>query len=304
MSSKSSSCALDARTAFAAALAAADPTEAVNRAVHIRDDYLHISTTPPATPSSSPPTTTTPKPLRFHLLSYKRIVVVGAGKACVPMAEAIELLFTQWLATQTTRSTTPPTLIGHIVTKYHHAANSTLRRASLSSSASSSSPPSSSSPFLSSSPSSSPPSSSPPSSWLTYSEAAHPVPDAAGVRGTERIVNLLLDACGDGDSDGDGDENNNNNNINNTPGTLVLVLLSGGGSALLCLPQPNITLADLRATNDALYVMYTHQRGRHLTLPLIRSATPCDVISCCPVYVVQRHVTSFRVAPYTLCNAM
>jgi sphinganine-1-phosphate aldolase len=31
----------------------------------------------------------------------------------------------------------------------------------------------------------------------------------------------------------------------------------------------------------------------------VRSATSCDAISCCAFYVVQRHVTPFRVAPFT-----
>jgi hypothetical protein len=29
----------------------------------------------------------------------------------------------------------------------------------------------------------------------------------------------------------------------------------------------------------------------------VRSATPCDAISCCALYVVQRNVMIFRVAP-------
>ncbi len=62
-------------------------------------------------------------------------------------------------------------------------------------------------------------------------EAAHPVPDARGVEGTEAVVQLARQA-------GKGD--------------LVVVLISGGGSALLTLPAPGLTLADLQVTTDLL----------------------------------------------------
>jgi hydroxypyruvate reductase len=62
-------------------------------------------------------------------------------------------------------------------------------------------------------------------------EAAHPVPDEAGLRATQRIVDLTR---GLGAHD------------------LVLCLVSGGGSALLTLPAPGLTLADKQAVNRAL----------------------------------------------------
>lgn len=63
-------------------------------------------------------------------------------------------------------------------------------------------------------------------------EAAHPVPDAAGVRAAERV---LASVKGLGADD------------------LVICLLSGGGSALLAMPAPGITLDDKRAlTRDLL----------------------------------------------------
>ena len=64
-------------------------------------------------------------------------------------------------------------------------------------------------------------------------EAGHPVPDAAGVEGARRIAALSTAL---------------------TPGDLVLCLFSGGGSALLALPPPGLTLADLQAVNRALLV--------------------------------------------------
>lgn len=62
-------------------------------------------------------------------------------------------------------------------------------------------------------------------------EAAHPVPDAAGLRATERIVQLVSGLCAD---------------------DLVIALISGGGSSLLVAPGPGLTLADKQAINTAL----------------------------------------------------
>ena len=62
-------------------------------------------------------------------------------------------------------------------------------------------------------------------------EAAHPVPDAAGLRAAERMLALVQGL---------------------TPDDLVLCLISGGGSALLPLPLPGVTLADKQALNRAL----------------------------------------------------
>ena len=62
-------------------------------------------------------------------------------------------------------------------------------------------------------------------------EAAHPIPDAAGQMAARRILDLVK---GLGRDD------------------LVLCLLSGGGSALLSLPAPGITLIDKQALNKAL----------------------------------------------------
>ncbi|PYF08590.1 hydroxypyruvate reductase [Rhodobacter viridis] len=62
-------------------------------------------------------------------------------------------------------------------------------------------------------------------------EAAHPVPDAAGVAATRRMLDLLR---------GLGPEDR------------VLALISGGGSALLCAPAEGLTLADKQAVTAAL----------------------------------------------------
>jgi glycerate 2-kinase len=62
-------------------------------------------------------------------------------------------------------------------------------------------------------------------------EAAHPVPDAAGMRAAQRMLELVRGL----------DEDD-----------LVLCLVSGGGSALLPLPAPGLTLDQKQAVNRAL----------------------------------------------------
>lgn len=62
-------------------------------------------------------------------------------------------------------------------------------------------------------------------------EAAHPVPDAAGLRAAERMLNLVSGLHED---------------------DLVLCLISGGGSALLPLPAPGLTLAMKQEVSKAL----------------------------------------------------
>ena len=66
---------------------------------------------------------------------------------------------------------------------------------------------------------------------VTVVEAAHPVPDAAGERAARRILELVSGLSAD---------------------DLVLALISGGGSALLALPAPGITLADKQEISTAL----------------------------------------------------
>ena len=62
-------------------------------------------------------------------------------------------------------------------------------------------------------------------------EAAHPVPDAAGLAAARRILALVGGLTAD---------------------DLVLCLISGGGSALLSLPAPGIALADKQSISRAL----------------------------------------------------
>ena len=68
-------------------------------------------------------------------------------------------------------------------------------------------------------------------------EAAHPVPDEAGLRAAERILALAHGLTAD---------------------DLVLCLISGGGSALLTLPAEGLTLAEKQRINRALLESGAH----------------------------------------------
>lgn len=70
-----------------------------------------------------------------------------------------------------------------------------------------------------------------PTRRITVREAAHPVPDAASEAAASEILSLAR-AAG--------------------PGDLVLVLISGGGSALMAAPRPPLTLQDKQAVNRLL----------------------------------------------------
>jgi glycerate 2-kinase len=73
--------------------------------------------------------------------------------------------------------------------------------------------------------------------------SSHPVPDERSVTAGEHVAGLLS-ATGEDD--------------------LVLALISGGGSALLCLPAPGVALADLQT----------------LTSALLASGAPINAINC------------------------
>ncbi|WP_224405317.1 glycerate kinase [Afifella sp. IM 167] len=83
-------------------------------------------------------------------------------------------------------------------------------------------------------------------------EAAHPVPDAAGEDAARRIVELVSDLSAD---------------------DLVIALISGGGSALLTLPAPGLTLADKQAVNRAL----------------LQSGAPIGAMNC-----VRKHLSAVK----------
>jgi hydroxypyruvate reductase len=70
-----------------------------------------------------------------------------------------------------------------------------------------------------------------PTAGIEVIEAGHPVPDESSVRGAQAVADLADRATGR---------------------DLVICLISGGGSALLTLPVPGLTLAELQSLTDAL----------------------------------------------------
>ena len=83
-------------------------------------------------------------------------------------------------------------------------------------------------------------------------EAAHPVPDVAGTQAARRILDMVQGLG---------------------PDDLVLALISGGGSSLLSLPAPGLTLNDKRAINKAL----------------LRSGAPIGEMNC-----VRKHLSAIK----------
>ncbi len=115
--------------------------------------------------------------------NFRKLVLVGFGKAASLMSKAIEDNFGDLLSG------------GIIVTKYGHSTRGERK-----------------------------------SKIITY-EAGHPLPDENGLKAAKEIVGVLKDA----------DRN-----------TLVICLISGGGSALLVAPYRDITLADKQEVTGML----------------------------------------------------
>ena len=134
--------------------------------------------------------------------SKGRTLVLGAGKAGGAMAQAVEAL---WPAHCQRHGVPGAPLSGLVVTRYGHTPPRQGDMLGV--------PP-----------------------LIDVVEAAHPVPDAAGLAAAQRIVALATGQEG-------------------TPLTehdLVLCLISGGGSALLTLPCEGLTLADKQRINQQL----------------------------------------------------
>lgn len=98
-------------------------------------------------------------------------------------------------------------------------------------------------------------------------EAGHPIPDERGVAGTAEIIRLLEQA---------GER------------TLVLCLLSGGGSSMLVAPAPGITLTDKQRTTELLLsagatIDELNAVRKHLSAVkggrLARTASPATVLT-------------------------
>src|SRR3989337_1996940 len=102
---------------------------------------------------------------------------------------------------------------------------------------------------------------------VKVTEASHPVPDEAGVKGTEDIIKMLKNADKE---------------------TLVICLISGGASALLVSPADSITLGDKKIVTELLLkagasIDELNTVRKHLSKVkggrLARIASPATVVS-------------------------
>ena len=186
------------RSIVDAALAAVDPEAAVREHLVLSDQIL------------------TAGDEQIDLRDVRRIVVVGAGKAGVPMARAVESIL----------AARRPS--GHVVVPHGQASELTAVR---------------------------------------IHEAGHPVPDEAGVESGRAVLAAMEDL----------DER-----------TVVVCLISGGGSALLVCPAEGINLDELQSTNQALLacgatIVEINTLRKHLSAvkggQLARAASPARVVT-------------------------
>ena len=91
-----------------------------------------------------------------------------------------------------------------------------------------------------------------PTRHIKVLEASHPVPDRASFEATQELFAALDGLTGD---------------------DLVVALISGGGSSLLCAPAPGVTLEDKQALNKAL----------------LKSGAPIQVMNC-----IRKHVSAIK----------
>ncbi|RPI26823.1 MAG: glycerate kinase [Acidobacteria bacterium] len=151
------------RHIYEAALRSVDPEAAVLRFLRREGDLLRLADR------------------TYQLSSFRRIVLVGFGKAGVPMAKAVEQIFGDRLDQ------------GLIIVKYGHGGQ--LKK-------------------------------------TLVVEAGHPEPDEAGRAGAEELLSLLDRTVSSQD--------------------LLIVLLSGGGSALAPAPVSGVSLDDKKRTTSLL----------------------------------------------------
>lgn len=123
---------------------------------------------------------------------------------------------------------------------------------------------------------------------LDFIPAGHPLPDEGGLRAGQEVQRLLRGLKQD---------------------DLLIVLISGGGSAMLCLPSPGVTLDDLRAINELLIRSgapineINNVRGAISQIKgggLARMASPAQVVSLILSDVVGDDLASIASGPTVL----
>jgi len=115
--------------------------------------------------------------------------------------------------------------------------------------------------------------------------AGHPIPDEGTIEGTRRILELV-ERAGYGDT--------------------VFALISGGGSALMELPQPGISLEDLKKANDVLIksgadIQEINAVRKHISRvkggQLARAARPAEVVGLIVSDIVGDPIDSIASGP-------
>ncbi len=155
---------MDIARILAAAIEAVDPYQAVTRALNLVGEQLHLGRQ------------------TYHLRRYRRIFLVGAGKAGLPMTQAVVDKLGSYLAD------------GLVIVKEGYGGPEQVGP-------------------------------------VRIAEASHPIPDQRGLAATGQMLDLLAQTSQD---------------------DLVLMVLSGGGSALLTKPVEGVSLEDLQETTGIL----------------------------------------------------
>jgi hydroxypyruvate reductase len=181
------------------------------------------------------------KPIKaFDLDGFKKIFVIGAGKATASMARAVEDLLGSRI------------YAGCICVKYGHTRNLSV---------------------------------------IETIEAGHPLPDENSIAGAQRIKHLLESASAD---------------------DLVISLISGGGSALLCLPPENVTLEEKKKVTDLLIksgaaIHEINAVRKHLSCVkggnLAKAAHPATVLNLMISDVVGDRIDTIASGPFVVDTA-
>jgi hydroxypyruvate reductase len=154
----------NAASIMAAAVDAVDPYKAVLYHLNLGGHLLHFGRQ------------------TYNLKNFRRVFVVGAGKAGLPMVEAVVERLDRWISD------------GLVVVKEGYGGSENIGP-------------------------------------VQIAEAGHPLPDEHGIAATLEIFNILKDTRID---------------------DLVLVVISGGGSALLTSPVQGVSLEEMRVLTESL----------------------------------------------------
>ena len=212
---------------YQAAIEAADPEKAIHACLRRKDNLLELYTVNETIE-------------RFDLDRFKRVFVVGAGKATASMAKAME------------------DILGHRIHAGCICVKSGYTRNL---------------------------------STIETIEAAHPLPDENSIAGARQIKGLLEGTTAD---------------------DLVISLISGGGSALLCLPPEGITLKEKQRVTDLLIksgaaIHEINLVRKHLSLVkggnLAKIAYPSTGLNLMVSDVVGDRIDTIASGPFVVDNA-